>query len=210
MPHDQAIRYLGVHCRFDGSWQTQHSKSLSMVQKFTSVVSKFDVSLSQARYMFNVFLMPKLELALHYVHGPGTRKFIQNCDRTLVGCIKHAVSSPLQLSHRAVAHSLGIILPSRLEAAVSRTLRPAPSSFISPVSPHSSRHFHACCIFASRRFLRLLSAPSFPQLPASEAGRTFLTAFLTCLHCTSAMQQDELCVLLWLLALARHFALWMI
>jgi hypothetical protein len=116
--HDHPIRYLGVHCRFDGSWQAQHAKSLAMVHKFTSVVRKFDVSLSQARYMFDVFLLPKLELALHYVHGLGTRKFVKGCDSIIVGCIKHAVSSPLQLSHRAVARALGVILPSRLEVAV--------------------------------------------------------------------------------------------
>ena len=116
--HDQPIRYLGVHCRFDGSWHAQHAKSRGMVSKFTSVVRKFEVSLSQARYMFNVFLMPKLELALHYVHGQDTRKFVKDCNSILVGCIKHAVRSPLQLSHRAVAHALGLILPSRLEVAV--------------------------------------------------------------------------------------------
>jgi hypothetical protein len=116
--HDQAIRYLGVHCSFDGSWRAQHLKSLSMVHKFTSVVRKFDVPLSQARYMFNTFLTPKLELALHYVHGSGTRRFVRSCDNILIGCVKHAVSSPLQLSHRAVAQALGLILPSRLEVAV--------------------------------------------------------------------------------------------
>ena len=62
---------------------------------------------------------PKLnELALHYVHGQDTRKFVKDCNSILVGCIKHAVRSPLQLSHRAVAHALGLILPSRLEVAV--------------------------------------------------------------------------------------------
>lgn len=116
--HDHPIRYLGVHCCFDGSWHAQHRKSQGMVHKFTSIVRKFEVSLSQARYMFNVFLMPKLELALHYVHGPGTRSFIVSCNRILVGCIKHAVRSPLGLSCRAVAHALGLILPSRLEVAV--------------------------------------------------------------------------------------------
>lgn len=116
--HDIAIRYLGVHCCFDGSWKPQHAKSLGMIHKFTSIVRKFEVSLSQARYMFNVFLMPKLELALHYVHGPGTQKFIDTCNSIIIGCIKHAVTSPLQLSHRAVARALGLILPSRLEVAV--------------------------------------------------------------------------------------------
>lgn len=116
--HDKAIRYLGVHCCFDGSWKPQHAKSLGMIHKFTSIVRKFEVSLSQARYMFNVFLMPKLELALHYVHGPGTQKFINTCNSIIIGCIKHAVASPLQLSHRAVARALGLILPSRLEVAV--------------------------------------------------------------------------------------------
>ena len=118
LAHDHPIRYLGVHCCFDGSWQPQHAKSLAMVHKFTSVVSKFEVPLSRARYMFNVFLMPKLELALHYVHGPGTSAFVKSCDRILIGCIKHAVDAPLRWSHRAVARALGLILPSRLEKAV--------------------------------------------------------------------------------------------
>ena len=46
--HDIAIRYLGVHCCFDGSWKPQHAKSLGMIHKFTSIVRKFEVSLSQA------------------------------------------------------------------------------------------------------------------------------------------------------------------
>ena len=50
--------------------------------------------------------------------GQDTRKFVKDCNSILVGCIKHAVRSPLQLSHRAVAHALGLILPSRLEVAV--------------------------------------------------------------------------------------------
>jgi ribonuclease HI len=116
--HTHAIRYLGVHCCFDGSWQAQHAKSLGMIHKFTSVVCKFELSLSQARYIFNTFLMPKLELPLHYVHGKGTDTFIRRCNATIVGCIRHAIASPLKLSNRAVAHALGIILPSRLEAAV--------------------------------------------------------------------------------------------
>ena len=118
VPHEQPIRYLGVHCCFDGSWRAQQRKSLAMVHLFTRVVSKFRVSLSQAAYMFNVFLLPKLELALHYVHGPGTSEWIQHCDRAIIGSIKHAVASPLQLSHTAVALSLGIHLPSWLEAAI--------------------------------------------------------------------------------------------
>src|SRR5680860_323441 len=92
--HDKAIRYLGVHCSFDGSWHAQRLRTLGMLQLFTRVVSKFRVSLSQATYMFNAFLQPKLELALRYVHGPGTTAWLKGCDRTLVGCIKHAVASP--------------------------------------------------------------------------------------------------------------------
>ena len=112
--HDQPIRYLGVHCRFDGSWHAQHAKSLGMVHKFTSVVRKFDVSLSQARYMFNVFLMPKLELALHYVHGPGHAQFRQSCNSILVGCIKHAVTIPAAAepsSRRACARDHFAVTP---------------------------------------------------------------------------------------------------
>src|SRR5680860_710316 len=116
--HDKAIRYLGVHCSFDGSWHAQRLRTLGMLQLFTRVVSKFRVSLSQATYMFNAFLQPKLELALRYVHGPGTTAWLKGCDRTLVGCIKHAVASPLSLSHSAVALSLHFSLPSWLETSI--------------------------------------------------------------------------------------------
>jgi ribonuclease HI len=66
--------------------------------------------------MFNVFLLPKLELALRYVHGPGTNGFISHCDAAIIGCIKHAVASPLRLSHSAIALALHINLPSWMEA----------------------------------------------------------------------------------------------
>jgi exonuclease III/ribonuclease HI len=115
IPHNQPIRYLGVHCCFDGSWRAQHSKSLAAVNTFARAVNKFRVSLQLAAYMFNVFLLPKLELALRYVHGAGTQSFIDKCDRVLVGCIKHACSSPLSLSHSAVALATGVVLPSWIE-----------------------------------------------------------------------------------------------
>ena len=117
VPHDKAIRYLGVHCRLDGSWRDQHAKSLAMVRTFTGVVDKFSLSLNQAAYMFNVFLLPKLELALRYVHGPDTNRFVSLCDAAIVGCVKHAVASPLRLSHSAVALPLHINLPSWIETS---------------------------------------------------------------------------------------------
>lgn len=118
VPHDHPIRYLGVLACFDGSWDAQRKKTLGTIASFTRAATKFRVPLSQAVCMFNTFLMPVLELALHYVHGAGTNEWISNCDRLLFGCIKHAVSSPISLSHRAVALSLGLLLPSRLEAAI--------------------------------------------------------------------------------------------
>jgi hypothetical protein len=83
--HDKAIRYLGLHCCFDGSWHAQRLRTHAMLQLFTRVVSKFRLPLSQATYMFNVFLLPKLELALRYVHGPDTTRWLRSCDRILGG-----------------------------------------------------------------------------------------------------------------------------
>jgi ribonuclease HI len=117
-PHDQPIRYLGAHSCFDGSWGAQQRKTRELIMIFTRAVSKFRVSVGQAVYMFNVFLRPKLELALHYVHGPGTAKWIHDCDRMMIGSIKHAAASPLMLSHSAVALTLGLKLPSWLEVSV--------------------------------------------------------------------------------------------
>jgi len=78
-------------------------------------VEKFSLSLNHAAYMFNVFLLPKLELALRYTHGANTNGFVSNCDAAIIGCIKHAVASPLRLSHSAVALPLHINLPSWIE-----------------------------------------------------------------------------------------------
>ena len=113
--HDQPIRYLGVHVTFDGSWKAQCNRSLAKIGMFTRALTKFKVTLKQAVYVLNVFLLPALNLALHYVHGPGTTAWLKSCDRLFIGCIKHAVSSPLLLSHSAVALSLGLTLPSWLE-----------------------------------------------------------------------------------------------
>jgi exonuclease III len=118
VPHDQSIRYLGVHMRFDGNWVDQKNKAIQTTAMFTRAVIKFDVTLKQAVYMFNVFLMPMLELALHYMHGPEADDCFRKCDRLIIGSIKHAVNSPLQLSHSAVALSIGLLLPSWLETSV--------------------------------------------------------------------------------------------
>jgi len=65
-----------------------------------------------------VFLLPKLELALRYITGPQVNTWLQSYDTTLVGCIRHAIASPLRLSHAAVALAVGFLLPSTLEVAI--------------------------------------------------------------------------------------------
>jgi hypothetical protein len=64
LPHDQPIRYLGVHTSFDGSWSAQQNKSRSMIMTFTRLAIKFHLTVSETVYMFNVFLITRLELAL--------------------------------------------------------------------------------------------------------------------------------------------------
>ena len=118
IPHHQPIRYLGIHSCFDGSWLPQQNKSRDMILVFTRIVRKFNVPISQAIYMFNVFLLPKLELALHYVHGPGTTQWIKQLDCIIIGCIKHIASSPIHLSHSALALTLHLNLPSWLEVSI--------------------------------------------------------------------------------------------
>lgn len=118
LPHDKPIRYLGAHMCFDGDWRPQQNKALAQVNMFTRLASKFDLSIGHSVYMFNVFLMTRLELALHYVHGPGTDNWIEGLDRMVIGSIKHSCGSLLKLSHSAVARSLGLLLPSWLERAV--------------------------------------------------------------------------------------------
>ena len=89
-----------------------------MIQLFTRAATKFRVTINQTAFMFNTFLLPKLELALRYVHGRGTSKWVKNCDALIMGCIKHAAQSPLKLSHSALALTLRINLPSWIESAV--------------------------------------------------------------------------------------------
>ena len=116
--HDQSIRYLGAHFSFDGSWKQQQHQTRNMIYKFTTAVEKFKVSISQAVKMFNIFLLPRMELALHYVHGPGTSQWITVCDRLLIASIRHRASSPVRLSHSAVALSTHTLLPSWLEVSI--------------------------------------------------------------------------------------------
>jgi hypothetical protein len=118
LAHNAALRYLGVHVCFDGSWLAQQHRALAKIGAFTRAVSKFRLPLSLAAYMFNCFLFPALELALHYVHGVGTNAWIKQCDRLLIGSIKHAAGSLLRLSHSAVALALRFSLPSWLEAGI--------------------------------------------------------------------------------------------
>jgi hypothetical protein len=117
VPHSQPIRYLGAHLRFDGNWSTQRSKALATIHMFTRMVTKFSLSVGHAVYVFRVFLLPKLEIALHYCTGLGTAEWIKHCDRALISCVAHTAGSLLSLSNSAVASALGMTLPSWLEAA---------------------------------------------------------------------------------------------
>lgn len=117
-PHDVPIRYLGVHARFDNDWSSQKSKSTQMVAMFTRIVSKYRLSIARAVHMFNVFLLPKLELALHYVHGPRVKKWVRTLDSMLIASIRHASSSKIRCSNRALALTLNLTLPSALEVSV--------------------------------------------------------------------------------------------
>ena len=118
LSHDYAIRYLGAHFSFDGSWKEQQNLTRNMIYKFTTAVDKFKVSISQAVKMFNVFLLPRMELALHYVHGPGTSAWIHMCDKLLIAAIRHRASSPVKLSHSAIALATHTLLPSWLEVSI--------------------------------------------------------------------------------------------
>jgi hypothetical protein len=120
LAHSTPIRYLGVHCCFDGDWSAQQRKLLATIQLFTRLVNKFRLSVSQAAYSYicNTFLLPKLELRLRYIHGPQAAAWIKSYDRTLVASIEHMVSSPVRLSHSAVALAAGFLLPSWFEVAI--------------------------------------------------------------------------------------------
>lgn len=85
---------------------------------FTRIATKFSLPIAHIVYMFNVFLLPKLEHAFRYCSGPGTEQWVHSCDRMLIGSIKHAARSPLRLSHKAVALTLGLRLPSWLETSI--------------------------------------------------------------------------------------------
>lgn len=118
VPHQQPIRYLGVHACFDGSWKAQQNKTRDMVLLFSRMATRYSMPIGQAVLLFNCFLRPKLEIALHYVHGPDTTSWLRDCDRILIGYIKHASSSLLRLSHSAVALAVGLVLPSWLEPSI--------------------------------------------------------------------------------------------
>jgi hypothetical protein len=70
---------------------TQHRKLLATIQLFTRIVNKLKLSVSQAAYVYNTFLLPKLELRLRYIHGPQAAAWIKSYDRTLVASIEHGV-----------------------------------------------------------------------------------------------------------------------
>ena len=118
VPHGQAVRYLGVHVTFGGSWSPQQQKARSAIALFSRIATKFHLSIAHAVYMFNVFLAPRLELALHYVHGAGAPAWIKECDSTLFRCITRLAGSPLHLSHSMLATTLGMVVPSALEIGV--------------------------------------------------------------------------------------------
>ena len=118
LPLDRSTRYLGVHTSYSGSWVEQRRKSLAHIMLFTRIASKFSLPIAHIVYMFNVFLLPKLEHAFRYCSGPGAAQWVRSCDRLLIGCIKHAAGCPVRLSHTAVALTIGLRLPSWLETSI--------------------------------------------------------------------------------------------
>ena len=86
--------------------------------RFTCLATKLHLSLRHSVYMFNVFMLPRIELALHFVVGAGVVEWINSLDRLLIGCIKHLSRSGLMLSHTALALTLHLHLPSWMEVCV--------------------------------------------------------------------------------------------
>ena len=72
------------------------------------MANKFHLTIKQTVFLFNIFLIPRLELALHYVHGSNTNKWLKMCDRIIIGAIKHKAQTPLRLSHSALALILNL------------------------------------------------------------------------------------------------------
>ena len=118
LPLDSSTRYLGVHCSYAGDWSAQQRKSLALIMLFTRIATKFTMPIAHIVYMFNVFLLPKLESALRFCSGPQTTQWLRSCDRLLIGCIKHVSRSPVRVSHTTLALTLGLRLPSWLEVSI--------------------------------------------------------------------------------------------
>ncbi len=118
LQHNKSLRYLGLNIRFDGCWEDQFTKSYQVINLFTRIIQKFSLPLNQIAYIYNIFLLPKLELAFHYVHGEGTEEWLNKCDSLMIGAIKHNIKTPIQLSHTVIALSLGLRLPSWMEIAI--------------------------------------------------------------------------------------------
>ncbi|MDR3405027.1 MAG: hypothetical protein P4L99_21170 [Chthoniobacter sp.] len=90
-----------MHSCFNGDGSAQQAKAIKLTALYARCAVKFKLPVKDAVYMFNTFLITKMELSFHYnvIHGLGTSssRWLQQCDCRLgrPRSCHHAGSAPL-------------------------------------------------------------------------------------------------------------------
>jgi ribonuclease HI len=107
------ISYLGVQVSMNLDWSGTIKKMKQLVGLFASRILAYKLTLEQAITVINVYLIPKLDLSLHYANT--SNKVIEELDVMIARCL--AMCSRVARAIRGVTLSAltGVVLPSQHE-----------------------------------------------------------------------------------------------
>lgn len=93
-------------------WKTQVTVVTQAVQSYCGLAVKHRLPVQRAVEMFNVYLMPRIEAGLRYIHMSGWLAQFEQWDKSLVRAIGQVCKLPVRFNRGAIATLTGLILPS--------------------------------------------------------------------------------------------------
>ena len=112
-PLDQPVPYLGISVSMDLDWSATISKIWKTLILFTTRMQDWSLTIQQATYVINTFLLPSLDLPLRYVDV--ATKTVQQWDQCLSRCIGKLARLPRPIRPHALSSLIGMTLVSQHE-----------------------------------------------------------------------------------------------
>ncbi len=110
------VTYLGVTTNMELEWDGMINKVNRLIGLFTSRIRAHKLDVAQAVMVVNVYLIPKLDLALRYINAASTESQMEKWDQSICSCVLSCAGSQYRIGKHALSVLTGLMLPSQYES----------------------------------------------------------------------------------------------